>query len=54
MMRDHLDLHGVPFVETATQVMVWPMPVFTPASAPHAAEPVAKAKAALMRPARRG
>ena len=27
LVRDHLDLHGVQFMETATQVMVWPMPV---------------------------
>ncbi len=27
LSRDHLDLHGVQFMETAMQVMVWPMPV---------------------------
>jgi thiol-disulfide isomerase/thioredoxin len=27
LSRDHLDLHGVQFVETATQVTLWPMPV---------------------------
>jgi thiol-disulfide isomerase/thioredoxin len=27
LSRDHLDLHGVQFAETALQVMVWPMPV---------------------------
>jgi peroxiredoxin len=27
LSRDHLDLHGVQFAETAMQVMVWPMPV---------------------------
>jgi len=27
LVRDHLDLHGVQFMETAAQVTVWPMPV---------------------------
>jgi thiol-disulfide isomerase/thioredoxin len=27
LARDHLYLHGVQFVETATQVILWPMPV---------------------------
>jgi thiol-disulfide isomerase/thioredoxin len=27
LSRDHLDLHGVQFAETAMQLMVWPMPV---------------------------
>ena len=27
LSRDHLDLHGVQFKETASQVILWPMPV---------------------------
>jgi hypothetical protein len=27
LSRDHLDLHGVQFMETAAQVTLWPMPV---------------------------
>ena len=27
LSRDHLDLHGVQFMETATTLMLWPMPV---------------------------
>ena len=27
LSRDHLDLHGVQFVETASEIILWPMPV---------------------------